>query len=223
MMKRALLPLLMCLTACAPVVVGDDSDGSTDEGTGAVGPDGSDDADGEGELGEDGEGDGEGNNEEEEEEEVEPPELTLASGDWEVSGAALVDDPCDFVGVVEDWWGTDFGELLPSEFEVEGDEGRFDIEAQSYGAQGPISCTITDGSFSCEQQEVDPLTFDLDEYGWSYEIDFSGEVSDENTIRGTAVVSYPSVDDYTEYYLGEAGIRPEDCTQVLELELSFDR
>ena len=219
-MKRALLPLMLCLNACAPVIPSSDSDGSADADVGTPGD--VDDGDKEGEIGDgtgDGTGPGDANNDEEEE--VEPAEPTLKSGDWKATDAAVLSDPCEFVSVVEDWWRTDFAELLPSEFEVEGEEGAFEIEAQSYGAQGPIDCTITEGAFSCEEQEVEPLAFDIGEYGWEYAIDFSGQVVDENTIRGVAVVSYPSVDDYTAYYLGEAGIRPEDCTQTLELELSF--
>ena len=113
---------------------------------------------------------------------------------------------------------TDF---LPSRFDVEGEESSFTIEAQSYGAQGPIATTIEDGAFTCEQQSVDPTTYDL-KYGWEYAIDFSGEVVDESTIRGEAVVNWPSVDGYTEYYLSEDGYRPSDCPQTVTLELRFD-
>ena len=124
---------------------------------------------------------------------------------------------------MDSWWGVDITDFLPSTFDVDGEEGTFEIEAQSYGAQGPITCTIEDGEFDCEQQSVDPTTYDIYEYGWEYAIDFTGEVVDENTIRGEAVVTWPGVDDYTEYYLSEAGLRPSDCPQVVSLELSFDR
>ena len=221
-MNRAILPLILCVSACAPAIAIDGSEGSSEEASGSDGPGDSDEGDLDGDV--DGDGDGGQNpGDEEEEEEVEPPELTLSSGDWAPTDASVVSDPCEWVDVVQDWWRTEFMELLPSEFEVDGEEGAFEIEAQSYGAQGPIRCTITEGAFSCEQQQVIPLAFDIGDYGWSYAIDFSGEVVDENTIRGTAVVSYPSVDEYTEYYLAEAGIRPSDCDQTIDLELSFER
>ena len=76
--------------------------------------------------------------------------------------------------------------------------------------------------FNADGVYTSRVFYDIGDYGWVYEIDFAGEVVDEQTIRGTAVVSYPSVDSTTAYWLEYGGIRAEDCDQTLELELSFD-
>ena len=131
-------------------------------------------------------------------------------------------DPCGWAEILEDYYGSEIGDFLPSSFEVSGEEGVFEIEASSFGARGPITCTIVDDAFTCEQQEVVPLAYDIGEYGWEYAIDYSGTVEDESTLRGIAVVSYPSIDGTTEYWLDRAGIRASDCTQSLELDLRFE-
>jgi len=216
-MRQTQLILIAFIAACAPTIVEKTDEGATGstvpgegEGEGEAGGEG----EGEGEVGGEGEGEGEG--------EADPPEPTLASGEWAPSDAALTSDPCDWVAVLDEYYDSEILDWLPTEFEVEGEEGSFQIEAQDYGAQGPITCTITDGQFTCEQQDVEPTYADLGYYGWEYEVDFSGEVIDENTIRGTAVVRYPSVDESTAYWLGTAGIESTDCDQTFELELSFD-
>ena len=136
------------------------------------------------------------------------------------SCALQVDQPARFALLQADALVRLLLRVLAGE-QVDGEEGSFEIEAQSYGARGPITCTITEGAFDCEQQEVVPLAFDIGEYGWEYAIDYSGEVVDEQTIRGVAVVSYPGIDETTAYWLDRYGISASDCTQTLELELSW--
>jgi len=216
-MKRSMWMLVFGMCGCAPTIAGNESDDASQQALSPEDADGSGTMDGDmGDAGGDGAGNGSGSNVEED-----PPEPTLSSGEWKPTAASVVSDPCEWVEVLDEYYGSDIAELLPSEFEVDGEEGSFEIEAQSYGARGPITCTIAEGAFSCEQQEVVPLAFDIGEYGWEYAIDFSGEVVDEQTIRGTAVVSYPSIDETTEYWLDRYGIDASDCTQTLELELSW--
>jgi hypothetical protein len=214
--------VLFGLVGCAPTIAGDGSDDASQEALSPGDADGNGTVDGDmGEgtgdgTGDDGAGNGAGS---EVEEEV--PEPTLSSGEWKPTAASIVADPCEWVEILDDYYGSDIVDLLPSEFEVDGEEGSFEIEAQSYGARGPITCTITEGAFDCEQQEVIPLAFDIGEYGWEYAIDFSGEVVDEQTIRGVAVVSYPGIDDTTAYWLDRYGISASDCSQTFDLELSW--
>ena len=220
-MKRSMWMLVLGLGGCAPTITGNGSDDASQQALAPESTDGNgtmdgDMGEGEADAGGDGAGNGAGSDVEEE-----PPEPTLTSGEWTPTAAAILSDPCEWVEALDRFYGADIAELLPSEFEVDGEAGSFDIEAQSYGARSPITCTIAEGAFTCEQQEVVPLTYDIGEYGWEYAIDFSGEVIDEQTIRGFAVVSYPSIDGTTEYWLGWAGISAEDCTQAFELELSW--
>jgi len=151
------------------------------------------------------------------------PALAMRSGDWVATDADTVDDPCDFNGFLRDNWGVNITSLLPSDFEVEGEEGAFEIEAQSYGARSPIDCEIDGDEFSCETQVVYPLTYDLGDYGWVYEIDFSGTAVDDSTLEGRAVVAYTGVDDYTAEAFDYYDINPASCTQTFSLTLEFDR
>lgn len=149
------------------------------------------------------------------------PELTLASGVWSPTDLGVEDDPCEWNDTIATF-GLSVLDLLPSEFEVVAEEGRFTIEALSYGARGPISCTISGEEFTCEQQRVFPLAYDLGAYGWEYAVDFSGRAPSAGLLQGTAVVSFPSVDGQSarafEYY----GIDVSACTQVYSLELGVE-
>jgi len=144
----------------------------------------------------------------------------LAAGVWVPAGAELVDDPCEWDGVLQGYFGIETVALLPGGFAVDGEEGTFEIEAVDYGARGPIDCTIDeDGAFGCAAQSVTPEAYGLGSQGWLYAIDFSGQVIDEERIVGTAVVSYPAVDVSTANVLAWYDVQPEDCSQVFELEL----
>ena len=151
------------------------------------------------------------------------PELTMQSGDWVATDADMVDDPCDFNGFLQNNWGISIASLLPSDFEVEGEEGTFEIEAQSYGARAPIECVIDGDEFTCETQTVYPLYYDLGDYGWVYEIDFSGTAVDDSTLEGRAVVAYTDVDQYTAGAFDYYGVDAASCSQTFSLTLELDR
>jgi hypothetical protein len=149
------------------------------------------------------------------------PSVTLQSGDWVAVGVGTEDDPCEWNGILESYFGIDVASFLPSDFVVEARDGGFRIEAQDYGAQGPIDCEVAGGSFECETQRVSPTTYDLGEYGWAYRIDFFGTVVDEDTLQGEAIVSYPSIDEGTAQTLDYYGIDPSDCTQTYSLAIEL--
>lgn len=149
------------------------------------------------------------------------PGLTLASGVWTPTGLDVEEDPCDWNNSMRTV-GLSIEAFLPSAFEVDASEGEFTIEAIDYGAQGPISCTISDDDFSCEQQRVAPLAYDLGAIGWEYAIDFNGRATNEGLLQGTAVVSFPSVDPDSEGWLDYFGIDPSECTQVYSLEIAVE-
>ena len=151
------------------------------------------------------------------------PELTMQSGDWIAADADTLDDPCDFNDFLQNNWGINIASLLPSDFGVEGEEGFFEIEAQSYGARSPIECVIDGDEFSCETQTVYPLYYDLGDYGWVYEIDFSGTAVDDSTLEGRAVVAYTGIDPYTEAALEYYDLGIASCSQTFSLTLELDR
>lgn len=212
-MSARFIALSLALFACEPVkadLATPDGDGAgLDAGSGTGGDDG---AGGDGSGGDTGGGTGEPE-----------PATTLESGDWVPTDVDVDDDPCDWNDVLEDFFGISVLEFLPTSFEVDGEEGKFEIEAQDYGARGPIECEIEGDAFTCETQSVAPVLFEMGEAGWVYRIDYSGTVVDEETLRGRAVVSYPSVDRGTEQTFDYYGVDPADCTQVYTLELSHDR
>ena len=154
---------------------------------------------------------------------VEPEEsdsnLALVSGIWNVASANLADDVCDWDTQLMMFFGVGSDALLPSDFTVEGREGSFSIEANSYGASGPISCTINNSEFSCETQSVTPIDFDLGSMGWSYAIEFSGVINDSRALDGTAFVSFPTMPEFLVPMFQAIGIDPSQCTQTYELSL----
>ena len=106
-------------------------------------------------------------NPQEEIEDVESSEETttdfaVESGIWGVSEAILLEDTCDWDTQLRSFFGMGSDALLPKDFTVEGFEGSFAIEANAYGASGPIVCTLNeDLAFSCEEQSVTPVDYDL--------------------------------------------------------------
>ena len=210
-MRNLILCMPAILLACSPAdaVLGDTK---LDDASGLGGTGGGDD--GAGDAGDDGGDPGEPEPE---------PAVQLEAGDWVATAASTEDDPCDWNEVIQEYSGIDVLTLLPSEFEVESEEGRFEIEAQDYGAAGFIECEVdADDRFTCEAQRVTPLAYDLGSYGWTYQIDFSGTVEDERTLRGEAVVAYPSVDRGTADTLDYYGVDLADCTQTYSLVLELD-
>ena len=150
------------------------------------------------------------------------PAIALRSGDWVAAGAGTEDDPCGWNDLIADNAGIDVLSLLPTDFVVEAEEGRFEIEAQDYGAAGFIECEIDSADrFTCEAQSVSPEAYDLGFYGWTYRIDFRGTVVDEDTLQGEAIVAFPTVDRGTEDVLRSVGIDVADCTQAYSLVLEL--
>ncbi len=164
---------------------------------------------------------------EEEIEEYEGEENTtspiLISGIWRVSDAGLIGDTCDWDAQIRSFFGVGTDELLPSDFTVFGQEESFEIEANAYGAAGPISCALVDSEFTCEMQSVTPIDFDLGALGWTYAIDFSGVVQNERSLEGTAIVSFPTVSELLVSVFEAVGIDTDQCTQTYTLSLEFDQ
>ncbi|MBM74908.1 MAG: hypothetical protein CMK59_05870 [Proteobacteria bacterium] len=145
--------------------------------------------------------------------------VVLVSEIWEVVDATLVEDTCDWDTQLRQFFGVGADALLPTDFTVEGFEGGFEIEANAYGASGPIECTLNDLDFRCETQSVTPLDFDLGSYGWTYAIEFSGVVNNENSLDGTAVVSFPTVSDILIPVFEAMQVDVSQCTQTFELSI----
>ena len=120
----------------------------------------------------------------------------LESNTWYVNEAIMIEDSCDWDTALRQFFGIGSEALLPESFSVEGFDGSFNIEANDYGASGPISCGFNGSSFTCDTQSVTPLAFDLGTYGWTYAIDFSGFANDETSITGTAEVTFPTISDW---------------------------
>ena len=77
-------------------------------------------------------------------------------------------------------------------------------------------------NFTCQTQTVIPLDFDLGTYGWTYAIDFSGYAIDENSISGTAQVSFPTISDWLIPIFQSSGIDASQCSQSFDLSISID-
>lgn len=145
----------------------------------------------------------------------------LLSGIWDVAGATLVEDPCDWDNQLRTFFGMGADALLPKDFTVESSEGSFLIEANSYGAAGPIECIINGSEFTCETQSVTPIDFDLGQMGWTYEIDFSGSITDERSLVGTTITSFPTVSEFLAPVFEGLGVDTTQCIQNFELTLTF--
>ena len=146
--------------------------------------------------------------------------ITLESNIWVVTEAILIEDTCNWDTSLREFFGVGADALLPNDFTVDGFENSFEIEANDYGASGPISCVINDLEFDCETQSVTPIDFDLGTYGWTYAIDFSGFINDERSLNGTAEVSFPTVTDWLIPIFQSGGIDASQCVQSFELSIS---
>ncbi len=140
---------------------------------------------------------------------------SVKRGPWNAVGASIDGDPCGWSAYFAEYGYYTIEAFLPRAFDVESFEGGFEIEATNYGAKGPIVCSFEGSEFSCETQQVKPGFDD-----WLYTIDFAGEVSDEQTMTGTAVVSFV-VDADTEAQMKSAGLSPDECDHTVDLELAW--
>ena len=148
--------------------------------------------------------------------------LILESSTWYATDAILTEDNCGWDPLLREFFGMGADALLPSDFTVEGFEGSFLIEANNYGANGPISCDFEALNFTCETQNVVPLDFDLGTYGWTYAIDFTGAAIDENSIYGVAEVRFPTISDWLVPIFQSIGIDASQCVQSFELSIAVD-
>lgn len=146
----------------------------------------------------------------------------LESNTWYVTEAIMVEDTCDWDTALRQFFGIGSEALLPESFTVDGFDGSFNIEANDYGAAGPISCGFSGTSFECDTQSVTPLAFDLGTYGWTYAIDFSGFANDETSISGTAEVTFPTISDWLIPIFQSSGVDVSQCVQTFELSISVD-
>ena len=144
---------------------------------------------------------------------------TVVSGTWDVATASLIDDPCEWDAALLQFFGLGTDALLPSDFTVSGGSNGFEIEANSYGAAGPIRCDINGSSFACETQSVTPIDYDLGTYGWTYAIVFTGTLFDETSLDGTAVVTFPTISEYVQQGLEYVGVDASQCSQTYALSL----
>ena len=147
-------------------------------------------------------------------------DLNVVSGIWGVDSASLIEDTCDWDTQLRTFFGVGSDGLLPQDFTVEGYVGSFEIEANSYGASGPILCVLNNTAFACEQQSVTPVDYDLGSMGWTYAIDFLGTLNDERSLTGTAKVSFPTVAELLAPVFEALGVDVSQCTQTFSLSLS---
>lgn len=144
------------------------------------------------------------------------PSGAIESGYWRLVYARVTADDCGFDSwLLNNVYDTMANLYLPSGFQVTPFDGEFEIEADdvNYTTPGPITCKLSGESFACEQQTATSL--------WTYAIDFSGQISEKDLIRGTAVVSYLSVDSFSEGRFGDNGIDYTTCTNTILMELSW--
>ena len=142
---------------------------------------------------------------------------TLESNTWYVTNATMIEDNCAWDAPLRQFFGIGSDALLPESFTVEGFEDSFFIEANTYGAAGPIECIVIDGEFECETQSVAPLSFDLGSFGWTYAIDFTGVTTSETAIIGIAEVRFPTVSDWLVPIFQSMGMDHTQCVQSFEL------
>ena len=174
------------------------------------------------------------NNESEEQEQAEESDnfegstsdRVINDGIWSLTESVLLDDPCDWLELIPNFGdgvvAVSLETLLPERFDVEATDDSFKIKAKSYRARDFIECNVENSSFVCETQTAAAARYYFD--GFTYSIDFTGTVIDDNSIQGVAVVRY-SIDDenwwvgFIESYVDSAEDYISECTQTLELTI----
>lgn len=150
----------------------------------------------------------------------EPPGVAVAVGAWSADDVEVVTDTCGLDDALL-MFGVSPGDLLPSNFEVTGTDRGFTIQAQDYGADDSISCTVAGTRFDCSPQTVVPVDFyGFGSGGWVYEIRFSGQVVSAERIEGTATTSFPEIGRDWDSFARSYGIVLDDCQQAHELVLT---
>ena len=146
----------------------------------------------------------------------------LNNGIWLLTESTLVDDPCNWLeeipkfgdGVVSLY----LGKLLPERFDVEAFDESFNIKAKSYRAQDFIECEVDEMLFSCETQTA-TASYYFD--GFTYYIDFTGRIINNNTIQGEAVVNFGIDGWWVDFLDNYEGLDVSQCTQTLELTIEI--
>ena len=138
------------------------------------------------------------------------------AGVWRLEYSRTTLDECGFDAYLDGLVSSVMADLyMPETFTVESDEDRFFIIANDYGSRGPIACDVVGETFTCETQTADSAI------GWTYAIDFSGTVHEDDEIRGTSVVRYVSVDPYSEGLFAGAGVDYTACSTTHLMELRW--
>lgn len=141
---------------------------------------------------------------------------SVREGPWRTESASVEGDPCGFNAYTASY-GFPIVAYLPNTFDVRPSTGGFYIEASPYNVvRGPIFCTLDGTQFDCEEQSV--LVNDI----WLYEIEFSGEQIDEETITGTALVRF-QFDEDTEADIRAAGFEMSECDHTIDMTLVYGR
>ena len=141
---------------------------------------------------------------------------SVRQGPWRTESASVEGDPCGFNAYLASF-GYAIEAYLPNTFVIRPSTGGFYIEASPYNVvRGPIFCTLDGTQFDCEDQAV--LVSD----SWLYEIEFSGEQIDEETITGTALVQF-SFDDEIEADIRAAGFEMSECDHTIDMTLVYGR
>ena len=137
-------------------------------------------------------------------------------GFWRLEFSRTTVDDCGFDAHLEGLVFDVMANLyMPETFTVALEDEQFFIMANDYGARGPIACDVEGDTFSCETQLVDAAL------GWSYAIDFTGNVHEDDELRGTSVVSYTGVDSYYEGVFADIGFDYTACTTTHLMELRW--
>ena len=189
----------------------EDSDSESSEDFDSESSEGSDSESSEGSDSESSEGSSEG--------------AALKSGVWEPYFVQLVEDPCDWITQIPNFFASveeanNFyvEQLFPHSFNVAGYEGGFEIKARNYGARGTIECEDDGADFYCETQTADSRNQYF--HGFTYLIDFTGTVVNSQHVEGSVTVRY-EVNEWWEEFLARYDVVVSECTQVYDLSLQY--
>jgi hypothetical protein len=145
--------------------------------------------------------------------------ITPFEGFYELSTARVASDNCGFEDYIQaEVFVSIADRYLPESANVQVDGDTFLIEADDFGTSGPVACLPTKSGFTCDTQTA---TLDYYFYVLSYAIDFTGEVTTPERIRGRADVRYLELDDTSISVLKALGFELSDCVTEVILEWSW--
>lgn len=149
-------------------------------------------------------------------------EAVVRSGPFSERAYTVLTDPCGFDDILRDYWRAELGDYIPDQFDVVAEADRFFIEAVQDGVlvRAPVECTVDGDAFECTPQRLRGSYL----VGWELGIVYEGDVVDDETLEGTATVTYTAeADGDYMVQLDDAGIDLSTCTQTLELTLQYGR